>query len=99
MRNGLVGFLEIERAGEIADRRAAPGAQIGHFGTEASLQESQHGSVIEEVGGHEAAATEGRDEQRGDAKTQSNRAGYRGTADYGGVRYGGRREAAAWGAM
>ncbi len=46
--------------------------------------------MIEEVGGHEAAATEGRDDQRGDAKTQSNRAGYRGTADYGGVRYGGR---------
>src|SRR5947209_8332172 len=47
--NRPVGCREIKRAGEVADGRAPPRAQVRDLGAEPGFEESQHRSVIESM--------------------------------------------------
>jgi len=84
----VVRRFQVECAGEIAYGGATPCAQIRHFRTKPCFKESQHGSVIEEIGRDKPTAAEGRNDQHRHTETEANRAGYRRTANYCGVRDG-----------
>ena len=62
-RNGVVGFGEVEGSGHVADGGAAPGGEVGNFGTETSFEETKERGVVEEVRRNEATAREGRDDE------------------------------------
>src|ERR1700722_1643928 len=91
IRDRLIGPLEVKRAGQISHRCAPPSAQIWHFSAEQSFEKPQYGSVVKQIRGYEAAATERRDDQQGDAKAQTNRTADRWAARYRRVRHRRRR--------
>ena len=67
--DGRVWCLEIQRTRQISHLGAPPRAQVWHFRTESHFQESQHGSVIEQVRRYKSSSAEWRNDQHWHAES------------------------------